>query len=77
MQTKSSVRFGHREEDGHDHVDEFRLLCSKQRVMIMSYMEQKYLQLYEDMDGQELAQFEHWVNHINDPFLGRNDSAAS
>lgn len=45
--------------------------------MIMSYMEQRYLQLYEDLEAQDLAQFEHWVNHVNDPFLGRNDSASS
>ena len=55
MQTKANIRFGHSATEGHDHVDEHRLLRSGQRIMIMSYMEQKYLQLYEDLDAPDLV----------------------
>ena len=55
MQTKAHIRFGHSATEGQDHVDEHRLLRGGQRIMIMSYMEQKYLQLYEDLDAPDLV----------------------
>jgi len=63
--------------DGDGVIDNYKLLASNQRVMIKSYLEDKYLQLYDELDEGQIAQFEHKAHHIDDPFLSHEESKGS
>ena len=43
-------------EDDEDD-DQFEMVKSNQRVLVMSYMEEKYLQLLDDIEPDAMAQF--------------------
>ena len=66
MQTKKESKFKDEEEEGEE--AKLSYMHSGQRVMLMSYVDMKYLQLLEDLDDQEIEQFRHKQEHINEPF---------
>mmetsp|Transcript_30174 Transcript_30174/g.46106 ORF Transcript_30174/g.46106 Transcript_30174/m.46106 type:complete len:580 (-) Transcript_30174:7543-9282(-) len=77
MSTKNPDKFTDLDEDGDGKIDESKLLHNSQRIMIQSYIEDNYLQLYEDVDSQDMVQFNNKMAHISDPFLGEEKSKGS
>ena len=65
MQTKKEAKYKDEEEDEEKR---YTQMSSGQRVMIMSYMDEKYCQLLEDLDDENIEQFRHKQDHVNEPF---------
>ena len=53
------------------------MIANGQRVFIQSYLSGNYLQLLDNLEENDLAQFEHVVSHVNDPYLEQEDSKSS
>lgn len=52
MQTKKEAKYKDREEDEEE--QNYSYMKSGQRVMLMSYMDEQYCQLYEDLDDEDI-----------------------
>lgn len=46
---------------------------SHQRIIIMSYFDEKFLQLYEDLDDSEIEQFKHKSTNVSAPFTENSE----
>jgi hypothetical protein len=67
MQNK--VESKHLEKDDAEvYINPAMYLRNGQQVMIMSWFDQKYLQLFEDIEPEAFSQFEHKLRHIDDNF---------
>jgi hypothetical protein len=65
MQTKKDLKYVDEEEDEDQ---KFKKLKSGQRIMIMSYFEEKYLQLFDDLDDYDFELFKNKKVKIDAPF---------
>jgi len=68
MNTKKEVKYV--DKDGDGVIDNYRLLESGQRIMVKSFLDDKYMQLYDELEENSISQFDHKVYPINDPFVG-------
>ena len=72
MQTKVECKYIDK-DDPEVYIDPTQNLKPGQNLMIMSYFEQKYLQLFEDVESKKFSQFHHNLDHIDDNFTSLHD----
>jgi hypothetical protein len=64
MTTKKQSKYGEEIDDDFIKKNSMR---SHQRVMIMSYLDKKYLQLLEELDDLDIENFKTKTNSVTDP----------
>jgi hypothetical protein len=75
MALQKKAKFYGESPEGHDSRDAH--LRNNQKIMIQSYLEDKFLQIFDDVEEEELTQFEHKVNHVNEQFMNYEESKES
>ena len=75
METKTKLKVDEKEKEEGGGESIFNLIESNQRVMIQSFLNDQFLQIYDEIDTQDVAQFENVS--FNHPFLNNEANSES